>query len=42
VSELQTIGEISPWAAGLAGRCPRCGRGGLFAGFLSVVEHCEV
>ena len=42
MSEPQTIGEISPWAAGLAGRCPRCGRGRLFAGFLAVVERCGV
>jgi uncharacterized protein (DUF983 family) len=25
----------------LAGRCPRCGQGRLFRGFLSVVPHCE-
>lgn len=42
MSEPQTIGEISPWAAGLAGRCPRCGRVGLFGRFLAVVERCEV
>lgn len=35
-------GEVSPWAAGLAGRCPRCGRGSLFSGFLSVVPRCSV
>lgn len=29
-------------AAGLGGRCPRCGRGHLFKGFLTVVAHCEV
>lgn len=32
----------SPWAAGLAGRCPRCGRGRLFHGFLTVAPRCEV
>ncbi len=31
----------SPIVTGLAGRCPACGRGRLFAGFLQVVEHCE-
>ncbi len=25
----------------MAGRCPRCGRGRLFAGFLRLVERCE-
>jgi uncharacterized protein (DUF983 family) len=30
----------SPFAAGLAGRCPRCGKGKLFAGFLDVRPHC--
>lgn len=26
---------------GLAGRCPRCGQGALFAGFLKVAPRCE-
>jgi uncharacterized protein (DUF983 family) len=30
----------SPLAAGLAGRCPRCGRGLLFRGFLAVAPRC--
>jgi uncharacterized protein (DUF983 family) len=34
-------GRVSPWKAGLAGRCPRCGEGPLFAGFLRVADHCE-
>ncbi|NNG03364.1 MAG: DUF983 domain-containing protein, partial [Inquilinus sp.] len=25
----------------LAGRCPRCGRGRLYAGYLTLVERCE-
>ena len=29
-------------SAGLAGRCPRCGDGHLFAGFISVAPRCEV
>lgn len=31
----------SPLVAGLKGRCPRCGKGGLFAGFLAVRPNCE-
>jgi uncharacterized protein (DUF983 family) len=27
---------------GLRGRCPACGRGRLFEGFLSVRENCEI
>ena len=33
--------EVSPFRAGLAARCPRCGRGRLYAGFVSVVPSCE-
>jgi uncharacterized protein (DUF983 family) len=32
----------SPIAAGLAGRCPRCGKGKLFRGFLTVSPACDV
>lgn len=32
----------SLWATGLAGRCPRCGCGRLFRGFLAVAPRCEV
>ena len=31
----------SPYSTGLAGRCPRCGEGRLFRGFLSVAPACE-
>ncbi|OKL42494.1 DUF983 domain-containing protein [Pseudovibrio exalbescens] len=31
----------NPVATGLRGRCPRCGQGPLFAGFLKVRDHCE-
>lgn len=31
---------VSAWRAGLAGRCPRCGEGPLFAGFLKVRPGC--
>ncbi|BBK45143.1 membrane protein [Allostella vacuolata] len=33
---------ISPFSAGLAARCPRCGKGALFQGFLAVRERCPV
>ena len=32
----------SPLATGLAGKCPRCGRGRLFTGFLDLVPQCGV
>jgi uncharacterized protein (DUF983 family) len=32
---------ISPVSVGLAGRCPRCGDGPLFAGFITVAPRCE-
>ncbi len=31
---------VSPVAAALAGRCPRCGEGRLFRGFLAVAPRC--
>lgn len=31
----------SPYATGLAGRCPRCGAGRLFRGFLTLAPRCE-
>ena len=32
----------SPIATGLACRCPRCGRGRLFSGYLTLAEACDV
>ena len=32
---------VSPFAAGWACRCPRCGEGTLFSGFLKVAPICE-
>ena len=32
---------VNPVLAGLACRCPRCGEGRLFAGFLKVAPTCE-
>ncbi|MCK7610733.1 DUF983 domain-containing protein [Roseibium sediminicola] len=31
---------VNPVTAGLAGKCPRCGQGRLFDGFLSVKKSC--
>jgi uncharacterized protein (DUF983 family) len=31
---------VSPYAAGLRGRCPRCGEGNLFAGYLTLAPRC--
>jgi uncharacterized protein (DUF983 family) len=34
-------GRPNPILAGLRGRCPNCGKGPLFAGFLRVAERCS-
>ena len=34
--------RIDPIRAGLVCRCPNCGRGKLFSGFLKVVDRCAV
>ena len=34
-------GGVNPIAAGLACRCPNCGEGPLFSGFLKVSDRCE-
>ncbi len=34
--------SISPYTAGLGGKCPRCGKGALFQGFLGIRENCDV
>jgi uncharacterized protein (DUF983 family) len=33
--------DISPVKTGLAGKCPRCGRGMLFDGYLTVAKSCR-
>jgi uncharacterized protein (DUF983 family) len=41
---LTAIGYYAPQSAfgtGLACRCPRCGRGKLFAGYLTLAAQCE-
>jgi uncharacterized protein (DUF983 family) len=32
---------LSPLSTGLRGKCPRCGRGELFSGYLTVAERCR-
>jgi uncharacterized protein (DUF983 family) len=32
---------LSPFRTGLSCRCPRCGKGRLFQGFLGLRSHCE-
>ncbi|MCB1378480.1 MAG: DUF983 domain-containing protein [Alphaproteobacteria bacterium] len=32
--------DLSPVKTGAAGKCPRCGRGNLFKGYLSVAKSC--
>ncbi len=32
---------VNPILAGLAGRCPHCGRGPLFTGFIRVAPRCS-
>lgn len=33
--------SVSPLSAGLRCRCPRCGKGKLYDGFLTVAERCS-
>src|SRR5688572_13190844 len=33
--------SVSPVSAGFNCRCPRCGRGRLFSGYLKVVDTCD-
>jgi uncharacterized protein (DUF983 family) len=34
------VQKVSPFVAGLTCRCPRCGKGKLFAGFLALKPRC--
>jgi uncharacterized protein (DUF983 family) len=34
-------GPVSPYSAGLRCRCPRCGEGRMFQGFLTLAPKCE-
>jgi uncharacterized protein (DUF983 family) len=33
---------VSPYLAGIRGRCPSCGQGKLFSGFLDLAKRCSV
>ena len=33
--------SLSPFITGVRGRCPRCGQGRLFSGFLTVAPKCS-
>ena len=32
--------QLSSFTTGVAGKCPRCGRGNLFSGYLTIAEAC--
>ena len=34
--------KLQPHTTGPFGKCPRCGKGHIFAGFLTMRDHCEV
>lgn len=38
----QRYPPVPPFSAGLGCRCPRCGRGKLFSGLLTVRDTCDV
>ncbi len=42
MSESEYYPRLSPFRAGLACKCPRCGQGPLYSGFLTVAERCPV
>jgi uncharacterized protein (DUF983 family) len=42
VSSEQSVSTFATIVRGLRRRCPRCGEGRMFAGYLSVREACEV
>ena len=41
MSDDRAYPPVSPLFAGLMCRCPRCGKGKLFRGFLGLPERCE-
>ena len=41
VNDNEGFPPVEPIAAGLKGRCPRCGKGRLFSGLLSVAPSCD-
>ena len=32
---------LSPTSTGMAGRCPRCGEGKMFKGFITIADKCD-
>ena len=42
MSEQKEWPKMPPLQVGLRGRCPRCGEGKLFDGFLKLAKRCEV
>lgn len=41
MTEPATGAAVSPFVAGLTCKCPRCGKGKLFSGFLSLRPGCD-
>ncbi|MDQ2084182.1 DUF983 domain-containing protein [Xanthobacteraceae bacterium Astr-EGSB] len=41
MNDTRSLQTPHPLAAGMKGRCPRCGEGKLFAGFLDLAPRCE-
>src|SRR5579875_3283042 len=41
IDENRRYPPISAVSAGLAGRCPRCGEGAMFRGYLSLAPRCD-
>jgi len=41
MSDDYRFSPVNPLSAGLKGRCPRCGEGRLFSGFLETAPKCE-
>jgi uncharacterized protein (DUF983 family) len=42
VAKTPYYAPLAPSATGMKGRCPRCGKGALFAGYLDVAPACSV
>ena len=42
LTEGRAYPPLSPLSTGLKGRCPRCGEGGLFKGYIDVAPKCGV
>ena len=37
----ESYGDVNPTMAGLRGKCPRCGEGALFEGYLNLAKKCN-